>query len=114
MLLNCGAGESSWESLELRGVKPVNPKGIELLIGRTDAKAEAPILSSPDAKNQLIGKDADAGKYLEQEGKGVMKDEMVGWHYRLNGHECEQTPQDSEDKEAWSDAFYGVTESDTT
>ena len=30
--------------------------------GRTDAKAEAPILWPPDAKSQLIGKDPDAGK----------------------------------------------------
>ena len=66
--LNC---EESNQSI----LKEINP---ELLIGRTDAKAEAPILSPPDAKRQLIGKDADAGKYLEQEGKGVMKDEMVG------------------------------------
>ena len=25
-----------------------------------------------------------------------MKDEMVGWHHRLNGREFEQTPGDSE------------------
>ena len=24
--------------------------------------------------------------------KGITEDEMVGWHYRLNGHEFEQTP----------------------
>ena len=24
------------------------------------------------------------------------EDEMVGWHHRLNGHEFEQTPGDSE------------------
>ena len=24
------------------------------------------------------------------------QDEMVGWHHRLNGHEFEQTPGDSE------------------
>ena len=28
----------------------------------TDAEAEAPIIWSPDAKSQLIGKDPDAGK----------------------------------------------------
>ena len=28
----------------------------------TDAKAEAPILWTPDAKSQLIGEDPDAGK----------------------------------------------------
>ena len=33
-----------------------------MFIGRTDAKAEAPILGSPDAKNQLIRKDPDVGK----------------------------------------------------
>ena len=31
-------------------------------IGRTDAEAETPILWPPDAKNQPIGKDPDAGK----------------------------------------------------
>ena len=33
-----------------------------MFIGRTDAKAETPILWPPDAKNQLIGKYPDAGK----------------------------------------------------
>ena len=27
---------------------------------------------------------------------GVTEDEMVGWHHLLNGHEFEQTPEDSE------------------
>ena len=26
----------------------------------------------------------------------MTEDEMVGWHHRLNGHECEQTARDSE------------------
>ena len=26
----------------------------------------------------------------------MTEDEMVGWHHRLNGHEFEQTPTDSE------------------
>ena len=26
----------------------------------------------------------------------MTEDEMVGWHHRLNGHECEQTQGDSE------------------
>ena len=34
----------------------------------------------------------------EQEEKGAIKDEMVGWHHRLNGHEFEQTPRDSEEQ----------------
>ena len=33
-----------------------------IVIGRTDAEAEAPIIWPPDAKNRFIGKDPDAGK----------------------------------------------------
>ena len=39
-------------------------------------------------KNWLIGKDPDAGKVWRQE-KGMTKNEVVGWHYWLNGHEFE-------------------------
>ena len=28
----------------------------------------------------------------------MTEDEMVGWHHRLNEHECEQTPGDGEGK----------------
>ena len=28
----------------------------------------------------------------------MTEDEMVGWHHRLNGHEFEQTPGDSEEQ----------------
>ena len=72
-------------------IKPVNPKGNQswMFIGRTDVKAETPILWPPDAKSWLIWKDPDAGKDWEQEEKGMTEDEMVGWHHRLNVHEFE-------------------------
>ena len=38
--------------------------------------------------------------------------EMVGWHHRLDGHELEQTPGDSEG-EAWCSAVHGVAKSRT-
>ena len=56
-----------------------------IVIGRTDAKAEAPIFWPPDVKSQLTGKDPDAGKDWGQE-KGVTEDEMVGWHHWFSGH----------------------------
>ena len=92
MLLNCGVGEESWESLGLQG-DPVHPKVNQswIFIGRTDAEAETPILWPPDVKNWPTGKDLDAGKDWRQEEKGMTEDEMVGWHYWLNGHEFEQT-----------------------
>ena len=55
--------EKTLESpLDLKKIKPVNPKGnqSQILIGRTDA--EASILWPTDVKSQLIGKDPDAGK----------------------------------------------------
>ena len=54
-------------------IKPVNPKGQQswIFIGKADAEAEAPILCLPDAKNQLIRKDSDAGKDWRQEEKGM-------------------------------------------
>ena len=57
--------EKTLESpLDCTEIKPVSPRGNQLWIsiGRTDAKAEAPILWPCDAKRQLIGKDPDAGQ----------------------------------------------------
>ena len=42
-------------------------------------------------KSWLIGKDPDAGEDWGQKEKGVTEDEMVGWHHLFNGHEFEQT-----------------------
>ena len=52
-------------------------------------EAETPLLWPPDVEIWLIGKDPDAGKESGQEEKGTREDEMVGWHHRLNQHECE-------------------------
>ena len=93
MLLNCGVGEDSRQSLGLPG-DPTSPcKGNQswIFIGRTDAEAETPILWRPDVKNHLIWKDPDAGKDWRQEEKGPTEDEMTGWHHRLDGHEFEWT-----------------------
>ena len=57
-----------------------------VFIGRTDAKAETPILWPSDVKSWLIWKDPNAGKNWGQEEKGTPEDEMVGWHHRFNGH----------------------------
>ena len=91
MLLNCGAGEDSWESLGRKEIQPIHPKGDQswVFIGKIDVEAQAPILRPPDAKSWLIWKDPDAGKDWGQEEKGTTEDEMVGWHQWLNGHEFE-------------------------
>ena len=60
MLSNCGVGEnlrvlwtarrSNWSILK------------EIFAGRPDAEVEVPVLWTSDLKDQLIGKDSDAGK----------------------------------------------------
>ena len=107
--------EKTLESpLDCKEIKQVNPKGNQpwILIGRTDAEGEAPILWPPDVKSWLIGKDPDAGKVWKQE-KGTTEDEMVGWHHRLNGHEIEQAPADCEGQEDWSTAVHEVSNCQT-
>ena len=47
---------------------------IEIIIGRTDAEAEAPVVWPPNAKNQLIGKDPDAGEDWWQKEKAAEND----------------------------------------
>ena len=63
--------EKTLESpLDSKEIKTINPKGNQpwVFIGKTDTETK----------------------------KRATKDEMVGWHHRLDGHEFEQTLGDSE------------------
>ena len=97
--------------------KPNLPLGLRgnaggcIVIGRTDAEAEAPVLWPPDVTSQLIRKEPDAGKGLRQEEKGMTEVEMVGWHYQLSGHEFEQAPGDGEGEGSLT--VHGVAKSQT-
>ena len=86
--------ENTLESpLDCKEIQPVHPKGDQswIIIGRTDAEAEAPVLWPPDEKSWLIWKDPDAGKDWGQEEKG-QQDEMVCCHHWLNGHRFAKAP----------------------
>ena len=87
MLLNCGIGEDSWESLGLQGY----PTSLSFT-GRTDVEVETPIFWPPHAKNWLIWKDPDARRDWGQEEKGMTECEMGASHHRLDGCEFEWTP----------------------
>ena len=81
-------------SLDYKEIKPVSPKGNQswIIIGRTDAEAETPILWPPDVKNWLLEKTLMLGK-IEGRWQGweaMTEDEMVGWHHQVDGHEFEQ------------------------
>ena len=87
ILLNCGVGEDSWESLGRKEIQAVHPKGDQswVFIGRTDAEGETPVIWPPDGKNWLIGKETDVGKDWKLE-KGMTEDEMVRWHHQLDSY----------------------------
>jgi len=117
MFLNCGVGEDSWQSFGQQGDQASQSKGNQfwIFIGRTDAKAEAPILWPHDVKNWLTEKDLDAGKDWRQEEKGITEDKMVGWHHWLDGHEFEWALGSGDRQEGLVCCSpWGCKESDTT
>ena len=112
MLLNCGVGKDSCESLGLQG-GPVNPKRNQswTFIVRTDA--EAPILWPPDAKSQLLEKPLMLGKI--EGGRRRRWQRMK----RLNGisdsvdMSLSRLQELVMDKKAWYAAVHVVTKSRT-
>ena len=103
--------------LDCKEIQPVHPKGDQswIFIGRTNAEAEVPIIWPPDVKNWLIWKEPVAGKDWRGAEKGMTKDEMVGCHHWLDGHEFEQAPgvDDGQGSLACCSPW-GCKESDTT
>ena len=66
--------------LDCKEIQLVHPKGDQswVVIGRTDAEAETPILWPPDAKSWLIVQYPDATRDWGQEEKEMTEDEMTG------------------------------------
>ena len=65
ILSNCGLEKTLENLMNSKEIQQVNPKGNQpgILIGRTDAEAEASVVWPPDVKSQLTGKDPDTSRY---------------------------------------------------
>ena len=94
MLLNCGVGEDSWESLGLQG-NPTSPfwrrsvlgVSLEGLMLKLKLQYFGHLMRTVDSLEKTLMLGRDRG----QEEKGTPEDEMAGWHHQLDGHEFEWT-----------------------
>ena len=79
--------------LDCMEIQPVHSKGDQswVFFGRKDAKADFFSSNSStlvtSCEELTHWKDSDAGRDWGQEENGKTKDEMAGWHHRLDGHE---------------------------
>ena len=117
ILSNCGVGEDSrvpwtaWRSNQSI-LEEINS---EYSLERLILKLKLQYFRHMMGRAGSLDKTLMLGKTEGRREKGATEDEMVGWYYRLHGHEFKQTPGDGKGQGSlmcWSP--WGCKVSDTT